>query len=57
MGVQEMTRYGMAEADFETLAGLVAEILREGADKPRGHWREAVEALRGGFTEMRYCFE
>jgi glycine/serine hydroxymethyltransferase len=57
MGAQEMTRYGMAPADFETLAGLVAEVLRDGADKPRGHWREAVEALRGGFTEMRYCFE
>ena len=57
MGVQEMTRYGMAEADFQHLAHLIAEILRDGADKPRGHWREAVEALRGGFTEMRYCFE
>jgi aminomethyltransferase len=56
-GVQEMTRYGMAPADFQHLAHLMAEILREGADKPRGHWREAVAALRGDFTEMRYCFE
>jgi aminomethyltransferase len=57
MGAQEMTRYGMAAPDFQHLAHLIAEILRDGADKPRGHWREAVEALRGGFTEMRYCFE
>ena len=52
-----MTRYGMGEADFQHLAHLIAEILRDGADKPRGHWREPVEVLRGGFTEMRYCFE
>ena len=57
MGAQEMTRYGMAPAYFQHLAHLMAEILREGAHKPRGHWREAVEALRGDFTEMRYCFE
>ncbi len=57
MGAQEMTRYGMSPADFQHLARLVAEILRGGADTPRGHWREKVEALRGGFTEMRYCLD
>jgi aminomethyltransferase len=57
MGSQEMTRYGMGQADFQHLARLVAEILRAGGDKPRGHWREAVEALRGDFRDMHYCFE
>ncbi len=56
MGAQEMTRYGMKQADFETLAGLVAEILHAGEDKPRGHWQGAVRALRREFTQMHYCF-
>jgi aminomethyltransferase len=57
MGSQEMTRYGMAPAHFEELAGLMAAILRDGAEMPRGHWCEAVKAFRSDFTEMRYCFE
>jgi glycine/serine hydroxymethyltransferase len=57
MGAQEMTRYGMGPAEFQHLGHLIAEILREGADKPPGHWRETVQALRADFTEMRYCFE
>ena len=57
MGAQEMTRYGMGPSDFERLAGLIAEILREGDDKPAGHWREKVQALRTAFTDMHYCFE
>ena len=54
MGSQEMTRYGMEPADFGELAGLIAEILRDGEHKPEGHWREAVATLRSRFTEMRY---
>jgi aminomethyltransferase len=56
MGSQEMTRYGMGPEQFRDLAGLIAEILAQGGDKPRGHWREAVTAYRSAFTEMRYCF-
>jgi aminomethyltransferase len=56
MGTPEMTRYGMMEADFAALAGLLAEILRGDASAaPDGRWREAVSELRGRFTEMRYC--
>lgn len=55
-GTQEMTRFGMKEADFATLAGLLAEILREGKERPQGFWREAVRRLRGDFTQMQYCF-
>ncbi|MDJ0949026.1 MAG: glycine cleavage system aminomethyltransferase GcvT [Alphaproteobacteria bacterium] len=57
MGSQEMTRHGMGPDDFRNLAGLIAEILRDGADKPRGHWQEKVREVRSGFTEMRYCFD
>jgi glycine/serine hydroxymethyltransferase len=55
LGVQEMTRHGMKEADFEPLAGMMAEIIRKGDERPAGHWRDAVKALRGGFTDMQYC--
>ena len=55
MGSQEMTRYGMVEEDFRALAALIAEIVRDGDQKPEHHWRDAVKALRAGFTDMRYC--
>ena len=51
LGVQEMTRFGMVEKDFETLAGLMAEVILE--DKAVV---EEVKRLRGQFVEMRYCF-
>lgn len=56
MGSQEMTRHGMKEADFEEFAGLLAEIVHAGEDKPRGHYKDAVKAFRSRFTEMQYCF-
>ena len=55
-GTQEMTRYGMKEADFRELAGLIAEIIRDGDARPAGHWKDAVKDLRGRFTDMQYCF-
>jgi glycine/serine hydroxymethyltransferase len=55
LGVQEMTRYGMKEDDFQALANLMAEILREGVDRPAGHWQDAVKKLRSRFTKMQYC--
>ena len=57
MGTAEMTRYGMQEADFAELAGLLTEILRGDATKADGQWRETVTALRSRFTDMRYCLE
>jgi aminomethyltransferase len=56
MGTPEMTRYGMVEADFTELAALLAEILKGDGSGAAHPWREAVTALRGRFTEMRYCF-
>jgi len=49
-GVQEMTRFGMVEADFDQLAGLLADAVIKNADvKPK------VAAYRKGFLEMKYC--
>ena len=56
MGCQEMTRYGMKEADFQELAALMVDIVGGGATKPANHWRDAIATLRGRFTEMHYCF-
>ena len=52
LGTQEMTRFGMEEADFEALAGLVAAILLETAAP--GARREDVIRFRRRFTRMRY---
>ena len=50
MGVQEMSRFGMKESDFQELAHYIGEILLFGKDIP-----EAITKLRGRFTEMKYC--
>ncbi len=55
MGTQEMTRYGMKEADFEAFAGLFADIVKAGDNKPPGHFKAEVTALRGRFCRMQYC--
>ncbi|MEE9544268.1 MAG: glycine cleavage system aminomethyltransferase GcvT [Rhodospirillales bacterium] len=55
MGTQEMTRYGMKEENFQELAGLLAEIVANGENKPEGFWLGAVKSLRGDFTTMHYC--
>ncbi len=56
MGSQEMTRYGMKEGDFESLAALLAEIIRDGQSKAEGHWVSAIRSFRSEFTDMQYCF-
>lgn len=50
MGVQEMTRFGMKEKDFEELAGMMADLILR--DVKIG---EAVSHLRSRFTQMQYC--
>lgn len=52
LGVSEMTRFGMKEADFESFASLFAEAVKNGADVG-----DKVAELRGQFLDMRYCFE
>lgn len=54
MGTSEMTRYGMDKADFQALAPLLAEIVRDGNRQPTGHWRDTVGEFRSRFATMRY---
>ena len=51
MGVSEMTRFGFEAADFDRLAGLMAECILRGTDV-----KEEVLKLRSEHLEMRYCF-
>ncbi|MCD6378191.1 MAG: glycine cleavage system protein T [Planctomycetes bacterium] len=51
MGVAEMTRFGLTEKDFETVAELIAEVILK--DKPV---KDKVKEFRSKFLEMRYCF-
>lgn len=55
MGAQEMTRFGMKEADFAELAGLVADIVGRGGKKSSTSWKDEVMAFRERFAEMQYC--
>jgi glycine/serine hydroxymethyltransferase len=50
MGTQEMTRFGMKEADFERLAECVSECVK--SNKPV---KDEVKKLRQGFLTMQYC--
>jgi aminomethyltransferase len=51
LGVSEMTRFGMEESDFRTLAHLMKEIVIDGAGV-----LEQVKAFREPFRELRFCF-
>jgi len=50
MGVQEMTRFGMTEKDFDTLADMIGAVIIDGEDV-------AIRAreYRQNFLEMKYC--
>jgi len=52
LGVAEMTRFGMREPDFETLAALMAEVIKY--NKNVG---EEVARFREKFQTMQYCFD
>lgn len=52
LGVSEMTRFGMTESDFEPLAALMADVIRNRSDVS-----EDVEKLRSRFLDMHYCFD
>ena len=54
LGTQEMTRFGMNEADFRGLAALVASILAQADSDASGSRREDVIRFRKRFTRMRY---
>ena len=50
MGVQEMTRFGMKEKDFERLAGFIADVVIRKKDVAG-----EVAAYRQQFSRMHYC--
>jgi aminomethyltransferase len=50
MGVQEMTRFGMKERDFEELADYVFQVIVHSRSLAG-----AVSQYRKRFTEMKYC--
>ena len=50
LGVQEMTRFGMVEKDFDALAGYMAEVIIR--NRPV---RDEVRDLRRNYLEMKYC--
>jgi len=52
MGVQEMTRFGMKQADFQELAQLIHDVIVH--DK---RVNDDVAALRSRFRELQFCFK
>jgi len=51
IGVSEMTRFGMNPEGFETLAGLMADLILKNSKV-----KDKVKTLRKDYLEMRYCF-
>jgi hypothetical protein len=45
-----MTRFGMAEKDFDVLAGFMADVIVRGRKA-----QDEVARFRQNFLEMRYC--
>ena len=51
MGVQEMTRFGMLEKDFEKLAQLIYDVIMGNK-----FVKEEVKSFRESFRKMQFCF-
>jgi aminomethyltransferase len=51
LGVSEMTRFGMEEEDFRSLAVLVHDVLKK--NRKVGH---DAKALRSRFLDLHFCF-
>lgn len=49
-GVQEMTRFGMKEKDFDILSGYMADVIIR-----KSKVKEEVRKFRENFLEMQYC--
>jgi len=50
MGVQEMTRFGMKEKDFEVLSDFIADVVIRNKNV-----KEDVKEFRKNFLEMKFC--
>ncbi len=51
LGVSEMTRFGMKQIDFQELASLMADLIKNGSTI-----KDKVKSFRSRFLEMQYCF-
>jgi aminomethyltransferase len=51
MGVAEMTRFGMREADMQEVAQLIHDVVAD-----QRQVKDEVSALRNKFREMQFCF-
>jgi aminomethyltransferase len=51
MGVSEMTRFGMQEEDFKSLAKLIHDVITK-----KKYVKQEVAFFRSRFLDMRYCF-
>jgi len=49
-GVQEMTRFGMVENDFDTLAGYIGDVIIHNKNV-----KEEVSKFRKNFLDMKFC--
>jgi glycine hydroxymethyltransferase len=54
IGVQEMTRFGMKEAEMEKIAELIAQVAIKGENLAK--IKEEAESLRGRFQTITYSF-
>ncbi|MEN8200344.1 MAG: glycine cleavage system aminomethyltransferase GcvT [Thermodesulfobacteriota bacterium] len=52
LGVAEMTRFGMKKEDFQELAALMADLIKNDSNI-----KEKIKSFRGSFLEMHYCFQ
>ncbi|MFW6140091.1 MAG: serine hydroxymethyltransferase [Acidobacteriota bacterium] len=52
MGVQEMTRFGMEEQDFDALSGYISDVVIHNKNV-----KEEVKKFRENFLNMKYCLE
>ena len=52
LGVAEMTRFGMQREDFQELASLMADLIKNDSNI-----KEKIKSFRGRFLEMQYCFQ
>lgn len=52
MGVQEMTRFGMKEKDFDILAEFIADVITKNKNV-----KEEIKKFRGQFLTMEYCLK
>lgn len=52
MGVSEMTRFGMDKNDFQVLAGLMADLI-----KNKSNVKNEIIKFRKRFLDMQFCFK